>query len=141
MSDSQSRIFPLVNRRAPVLDRIRNGREKDHGGEKAGRLMAKNLTEYSPDEATKQTENFLVGFVEGLADELEVPESAIKDQIPSELYDVIADSDEKDVFTQEALKEYDLHDTDTTLGRFTKKVEDSLEEDEEEEEPDFDAEE
>lgn len=145
MADAKGRIFPLVDRRAPVLDRIRNGRHSDHGGEDAGRLLARNLTENSPDEKSDQTERFLIGFVEGLADELGVPESAIDEAVAAEFYDILAESDETDVFTEEAQREYDLHDTDTTLGTFIEETEKSLDDEDggedEDDEPSFSDEE
>lgn len=63
------KIFPLVDRKTPVLDRFRNGKGKNYAEESAKEVVA--LREASEDEAMELMETFSEDFRDQIADEID----------------------------------------------------------------------
>lgn len=76
------RIFPLVERRTPLLDRLQNGKGSDFTEQAAKELVA--VRESDEEEIAKLMESFSQNFRESLAKEMGVDEDEINPELVEE---------------------------------------------------------
>jgi len=87
MSESEG-VFPLLDRRAPVIERIRQRNAGDEG-EGLGKMTARLQSADSVAEAEAEVARFTESFTQTLADELGVEESDVSDDSVESLKDTL----------------------------------------------------
>jgi len=81
------RIFPLVDRRTPLLDRLQNGEGGDFTDQSAKELVA--VRETDEEDAVELMETFSKNFKESLADEMGVDPEEINPNLVEEFMSFI----------------------------------------------------
>lgn len=93
-----NRIFPLLNRRTPVLDRIRERRRlRNNIGLSVGKRVGEAMLEEDEEERVMEAQRIASDFREGLSDELGVPPEAISDELVQDFMALFAVVSEEDV--------------------------------------------
>lgn len=102
--DEDSKILPLIDRRAPILDRIRKRNGKKGLSFKVGKEVGAGVLdeELFSVEETAEIEN---QFRLGIADELGVNPESINDEIVERFSSVFKGLNEESVLTEAALAE------------------------------------
>lgn len=118
--------FPLVDRPTPFADRVRDRVTQNNLGEAMGKRLGEFLN--SEDEMAKAqvAEELGSGFKSSLAEEIDVPEEHISDEVVSMMAELFTEPTADEVLTEEAKE---------SLGLISSR------EDEEQEEPSFDPDE
>lgn len=110
--DGADPIFPLIDRRAPLLDRIRN----DESNERLSGMLATAISELvksDDEEAIENTrENLTENISDELADKLGVSADDINQGYVEELTDLITEAKEEDVLTDDALQSLGIKATE-----------------------------
>lgn len=105
MATSEERMFPILDRNTPVLDRIRKRRGSEGLGEKLGRRIGQSIMEEDTEKLQRQRTEAVEGFRRGLADELGVSTADINENVSADIGELIAGLREEDVLTDETLQE------------------------------------
>lgn len=79
-------ILPLVERPAPLLDRIRNGNKRKNPFENIGHELVM-LSRLSEEEKQVAVESIADGLRTGIADELEIEEEKVNDNLINNIID------------------------------------------------------
>lgn len=89
-------VFPLIDRRTPLLDRVRSdGEDVDVADvEEAGRVIAQNAQIDNVDE-----EKFEDSIREGIAEELDVETDELNNTVLAELTQIMSRVDEEQLLT------------------------------------------
>lgn len=127
--EERSGIFPLVDRRTPILDRIRNGRGSSDVGTKLGNEIGNAVISDDEEQVKKGARQLEKSIRQGIAESLGVDVTDVSETIPKAIRKLIQDADEEDVLTEEALADLGLADAS---------LDDILEEEEEEEDEEDD---
>lgn len=140
--EKAERIFPVLNRRTPVLDRIRGNGRSGSVAFKLGNRAAESVMSDNDMELAELSEKSKEEFKAGAADALGVNTDNINDALATEVARVISGLDESEILTDEALVQLGLAEDDTgTEVESLIEEEDTEEEDlEESEEPEGGAE-
>lgn len=98
-------IFPIANRRAPILERIRERRNKASSvGVAAGAKVAELALFSSIENREEEAREIRNDFRSTLANKLGVPEEAINQNLVNEFGAMFAALDESDIVNEEALE-------------------------------------
>lgn len=108
--EERNSIFPLVDRRTPVLDRIRNGRKSSDVGTKLGNEIGNAVISDDEEEVKKNARQLEKSIRQGIADSLGVDVTDVSEKIPKSIRRIIEDADEEDLLTEEALADLGLAD-------------------------------
>lgn len=99
-------ILPLTNRRAPLLERIRDRRNKRNN---LGAQVASKISELalfsSDEERMEEARTIRENFVSTLSQELGVPEEAINPELADEFTAMFVSLEETDIVIEEVLKD------------------------------------
>lgn len=128
-------IFPLMDRRAPLADRVRDFRN-GRGGKELGKVFGKVLTAEDEDQRNKVIEDLGNQFREGLAEQLGVSEEDIDTGLVAELQQTAMELTPQDVLTRKSLVEQgiiEVDDGEDETQTFSKEDISTTEESEEEE--------
>lgn len=121
MSQSEDPILPIIDRRAPILERIRNRNDESKNlAQNLGELVGKAVKTDSEVEIEETRESFTDGFSSALADELGVSPDDVNIEFVNNVTSGVLDVNEGDVLTDTAIDELGIQ------------LEDIIEEDEEE---------
>lgn len=132
MAQSEENLFPVMDRRTPVLDRIRKRRNSEGMAERLGREIGKSILEDDQTRLQRKRTEAVEGFRRGLADTLGVSSDDINENASADIGELIAGLRMEDVLTDEALQELGIEYEGLPEG-----VEDEDEGEEGESEPDF----
>lgn len=100
----QDSVFPIIDRRTPVLDRIRGGDEEDIA-ETLGRLIGEGVKSDNEEEMDQRRANAAQGFRKGLASELGVSEDSIRDDVIGDIAQLFGGVTEQDVLDDQTLEQ------------------------------------
>lgn len=101
-------IFPLIDRRTPVLDRIRNRSNDDSLAGKVGEEVAASIIEderFTPEEEMAIKDKFKEGVARGLG--VENPDH-INDDVARDFQQLFTSLTEEDILTSSALEQLGL---------------------------------
>lgn len=122
MSGDTEPILPILDRKAPLLERIRERRQNSSDlGEVVGRRVAELSLEEDEESKAEFGEQIRSSFRRGLSDKLGVPEESINEQLLNEFSAMFVALDETDIVDEE------------TIEDLQQKLEEDLGNDEEEE--------
>lgn len=134
---SDDAIFPIIDRRTPVIDRLRNGREEEEEDADIFDQIAESVkSDFSSVEKKKLKDELSAEFAEEISNRTGVPIEGIKSDAPNELAEIVVDTEIDDLLTESAMVEMgfkeSVEDTETSDD-----VEEEVEEGEGEEETTF----
>lgn len=104
MPEEDSNIFPIVDRRAPVLERLRGGEEDDELASDLGETVGKAVKSDDEEKLDEAHQKFVEGFTEALAGELGVSEDDIDIGYVERVADYVTSVSEPDVLSDDALE-------------------------------------
>lgn len=133
MAQSEDNILPVIDRRTPVLDRIRKRRNSEGMAERLGREIGQSILEDDDTRLQRKRTEAVEGFRRGLADTLGVSTDDINEDASADIGELIAGLRMEDVLTDETLQELGIE-----YEGLPEEVEgDQPAEEEDEGEPDF----
>jgi hypothetical protein len=132
MAQSEENVFPIIDRRTPVLDRIRKRRNSEGLAESLGREIGQSIMEDDEMLLQRKRTEAVEGFRRGLAEELGVSTDDINEDASADIGEMIAGLRMEDVLTDEALQELGIGQQEVHQG-----IEEADEGEEEDSEPDF----
>lgn len=99
------KIFPILDRRAPVIERIRERRRlRNSVGLSTGRKVGEFMLQEEGEERVLKAQEVASEFREGLSDELGVPSEAINDDLVDDFMALFAVLEEDDVVDMEMVE-------------------------------------
>lgn len=104
MGSEEDAIFPLLDRRAPVLERVRGGEDKTDVASEIGKAIGESVKSDDDEQLEDAFDKLNDGVTSSLAEELGVSEDEIDESFVSEISSAIVGSKEQDVLTDDALK-------------------------------------
>lgn len=128
MAQSEDNLFPVMDRRTPVLDRIRKRRNSEGMAERLGKEIGKSILEEDQTRLQRKRTEAVEGFRRGLADTLGVATDDINEDASADIGELMAGLRMEDVLTNDALQELGIGNQE-----LSEQIEESEEEDEGEE--------
>lgn len=107
MAEENDNIFPLVNRRTPVMDRLRNNDSSDNTAIKAGRLAGEFIVNDASD-MDAEKENISEGFRTGLAEALGVDEALVTKEAGEKFSELVTGLEKADVLGKDVIEQLGL---------------------------------
>lgn len=112
MVGSDNPILPILDRRAPILERIRDGKGEDNVAQNLGELVGRVIKTDSEIEVEQTRQDFADGFTNSLADELGVQAPDINTEFVNGLANDLTNVTEDDVLNPQIIEELDIQATD-----------------------------
>lgn len=107
-----NKIFPLVDRRAPLLERIRGDEEGENVGEILAIVVGSSVKSDDEEELEAMRDSIRTTFTESLANNLGVSEEEIDEAFANDLVTSIINANESDVLTADAMEKLGIKDVD-----------------------------
>jgi len=102
-------ILPIIDRRAPILERIRNRNDGNRNvAQNLGELVGRAVKTDSEVEIEETRDSFTNGFAESLAEELGVSLDEIDEEFVDNITSGVLDVNEGDVLTESAIENLDI---------------------------------
>lgn len=113
MAGAEDPILPIFDRRAPLLERIRERRNKDNTvANNLGELVGRVVKTDSEVEIEQTRLDFLEGFRTSLAEELGVDETDVNGDFIEKMADEVVNVREQDVLDKDALEQLGIKEND-----------------------------
>lgn len=117
-------VFPLLNRKTPVLDAIRQNGEQSDGeqteesatAEGMGASVGEVVLEDNERKIERHKETFGMKFKRGIASAIGADEDEIDDEFIADFTETVMENDVRDVLTEEALEERGINDDESSSG-------------------------
>lgn len=97
MAQDTSPIFPVLDRKAPVIERIRSRRQKNSIGGKVGSKVGELVLEEDEEEKLEQAQEIGEEFKQSLSSELGVPPEIVDDKVVNEVVALFGTLTEEDI--------------------------------------------
>lgn len=101
----ENTIFPLVDRRAPILDRIREDTDGENVGEVLAAVVGTSVKSDDEKYLEEMEDSIRTTFTKALANNLGISEEEIDESFANDLVTGIINTDESSVLTEKAMKE------------------------------------
>lgn len=105
-------IFPLLDRRAPLLDRIREDNDQDQLTNLVSEIISDSVKSDDEELIQETKERINQSVTEKLANDFGVKESDISTDFVNEVSDMLVTSTEADVLTEEAAERLGIKEVD-----------------------------
>lgn len=128
-------VFPLLDRRTPVLDRIRKRRNSEGMAERLGREIGQSILSDDDERLQRKRTEAVEGFRRGLAETLGVSADDINEDASADVGELIAGLRMEDVLTDDTLQQLGIEQQG-----LHQQVEEETEEQEEASTPEFEPE-
>jgi len=112
MVGQENPIIPILDRRAPILERIRNGSGEDNVAQNLGELVGRIIKTDSKVEVEQTKGNFKQGFTESLSNELGVQGADIDPEFVGSMSERVTNVSEDDVLRAGVIEELDIQTED-----------------------------
>jgi len=116
MGLGDEKVFPLFNRRAPVLERLRGDNAKGELGALAGETVGELVEAEDGELITQELERQSGQFIESLAEQLDVDESQIEPDV-AEMFMTLLTLEREDI-VNDPVEEEDEEEESTATPDF-----------------------